>query len=172
MNVKVSGCPNGCGRHHLASIGFQGAAIKGVDGDQVPAYEVYIGGRYKDGEFRYAKRITQKIPAKRLPEAITRVVGFYEGKREQDETFDDFVDRIGHSAFEPLLSDLRGVGPVAENLALYEDWERIGLYKLERGEGGVRRIGRHPVILRATKPNSANNRSSRACRGVGGSFSR
>ena len=135
MNVKVSGCPNGCGRHHLASIGFQGAAIKGADGDQVPAYEVYIGGRYKDGEFRYAKRITQKIPAKRLPEAITRVIGFYEGKREQDETFDDFVDRIGHSAFEPLLSDLRGVGPVAENMALYEDWERMGLYKLERGEG-------------------------------------
>ncbi|MBI2886960.1 MAG: nitrite/sulfite reductase [Chloroflexi bacterium] len=135
MNIKVSGCPNGCGRHHLASIGFQGAAVKGEEGRQVPAYEVYIGGRYRDGEFRYAKRVSTKVPAKRLPDAVEQVVAFYQTQRQDGESFDDFVDRVGFPAFEGILTGLKGVGPVAENLELYQDWERSGLYALERGEG-------------------------------------
>src|SRR5205814_7830613 len=68
MHVKISGCPNGCGRHHLASIGFQGAAIKGEGGNQVPSYEVYVGGYFEDGgDFQYAKRVVSKVPAKRAP---------------------------------------------------------------------------------------------------------
>ena len=40
LHVKMSGCPNGCARHHIANIGFHGAATKG-DGNQVPAYELF-----------------------------------------------------------------------------------------------------------------------------------
>ena len=69
------------------------------------------------------------------PDHQLLAVGFRDGSTEADESFDDFVDRVGHKAFEPLISDLREVGPVAQNTALYEDWERIGLYVLERGEG-------------------------------------
>ncbi len=135
MHIKLSGCPNGCGRHHLASIGFQGAAVKGEEGHQVPAYEVYVGGRYQGGDFRYAKRVSTKIPAKRLPDAVEHLVKFYQSERKDGEGFDDFVDRVGHPAFEAALAGFRGAGPVAENMALYEDWERSGLYVLERGEG-------------------------------------
>ena len=135
MHVKISGCPNGCGRHHLASIGFQGAAVKGENGQQVPAYEVYIGGQYSDGEFRYAKRVSTKLPSKRAPEAVEKIVTFYQERRQEEETFTAFVDRVGYPAFEELLADLRGAGPVAENLDLYQDWERVGMYKMERGEG-------------------------------------
>ncbi len=135
MHVKVSGCPNGCGRHHLGDIGFQGAAVKGEDGHQVPAYEVYIGGRYVNGEFRYAKRVSTKLPAKRVPDATERIITYYEGNRSDGETFDLFVDRVGHGAFETLLADMRDPGTVADNFPLYEDWERRGFYKLERGEG-------------------------------------
>ena len=136
MHVKMSGCPNGCGRHHLAHIGFQGAAVKGEAGQQVPAYEVYIGGNYEPGSpFRFAKRVSTKLPSKRAPEAVERILGYYKDQRNDGEEFNDFVDRIGHTAFEELLADLRPVGPVQENLELYQDWERSGLYKLERGEG-------------------------------------
>ncbi|MGD9935331.1 MAG: nitrite/sulfite reductase, partial [Dehalococcoidia bacterium] len=43
VHVKMSGCPNGCGQHHLANIGFHGAAMK-VGDQQLPAYHVFLGG--------------------------------------------------------------------------------------------------------------------------------
>lgn len=135
MHVKISGCPNGCGRHHIADIGLQGAAVKGEGGQQVPAYEVYIGGNYEGGNFRYAKRVSTKIPSKRAPDAVQAVVNFYVEQRHEDEPFDKFVDRIGFKPFEDILAPFKGVGPVSDNLELYEDWERMGFYKLERGEG-------------------------------------
>lgn len=136
MHIKTSGCPNGCGRHHLGHIGFQGAAVKGAEGHQVPAYEVYIGGQYdKGGDFRYAKRVSTKLPAKRVPDATERIITFYQQQRQEGEPFNAFVDRIGYAAFEALLADLREVGPVDSAFDLYQDWERQGFYKLERGEG-------------------------------------
>ena len=52
MHVKMSGCPNGCGLHHIANIGFHGAAMKGPGGVQLPAYEVFVGGNYGGQEPR------------------------------------------------------------------------------------------------------------------------
>ena len=46
MHVKISGCPNGCAQHHVANIGFHGAAMKGPGGQQIPAYELFLGGSY------------------------------------------------------------------------------------------------------------------------------
>src|SRR5207247_510003 len=107
MHVKISGCPNGCGRHHLASIGFQGAAIKGEGGNQVPSYEVYVGGYFEEGsDFQYAKRVVSKVPAKRAPEAMKRIIGYYEQNRQTEEPFHLFVNRVGPKAFELVLEDL------------------------------------------------------------------
>ena len=48
IHIKMSGCPNGCGLHHIANIGFHGAAVKGVEGQQIPSYELFLGGNYGD----------------------------------------------------------------------------------------------------------------------------
>jgi sulfite reductase (ferredoxin) len=136
LHIKISGCPNGCGRHHLANIGFQGAAVKDKDGKQVPAYEVYVGGEFEKGSFRYARRIAEKIPSKRAPEAMQRMVGFYTENRRDGETFNDFVDRVGPKSFSSVLEDLKEVaGLSVETFDDYFDWERTTPYKLERGEG-------------------------------------
>ena len=136
LHIKISGCPNGCGRHHLANIGFQGAAVKDKDGKQVPAYEVYVGGEFEKGSFRFAKRIAEKIPSKRAPEAMKRMVQYYVDNRQGSERFNDFVDRVGPKSFGPVLQDLKEVkGLSVETFADYFDWERTVPYKLERGEG-------------------------------------
>jgi sulfite reductase beta subunit-like hemoprotein len=136
LHIKISGCPNGCGRHHLANIGFQGAAVKDKDGKQVPAYEVYVGGEFEKGSFRFARRIAEKIPSKRAPEAMKRMVQFYLDGRQGDERFNDFVDRVGPKSFGPILADLKEVGGLSvETFDDYFDWERTTPYKLERGEG-------------------------------------
>jgi len=59
----------------------------------------------------------------------------HQEQRQQDEPFHLFVDRVGLKAFETVLADLRGATPMADNLDLYQDWERMEIYKLERGEG-------------------------------------
>ena len=53
IHIKNSGCPNGCGQHHIANIGFYGASIK-VGDKTIPAYIPHVGGNYEGGEVIYA----------------------------------------------------------------------------------------------------------------------
>ncbi len=136
MHIKASGCPNGCSRHHLADIGFHGAFIKGPNGGQVPAYELFVGGSYEEGDLRYGLRPRGRVPAKRAPEAISRILKMYKDTRQEGELFRDFAARMGREAFESLLADMDKVGPLnKESLDLYMDYDKTVLYKMERGEG-------------------------------------
>ena len=140
IRVKMSGCPNGCGLHHIANIGFHGAATKGPDGEQIPAYEMFLGGNYGDvnvQDSRIGTRIPRiKIPAKSVPGVLKEVVSYYKDNRSDGERFNQFLDRVG-------LEEVTAVAEKAEQDAaeatagsdLYIDWERTNQYKLERGEG-------------------------------------
>lgn len=135
IHIKMSGCPNGCSRHHIANIGFYGAAMK-FDSRQVPGYIVMLGGNYDDGRPRMAERLDVRVPAKRIPDAVERFIRHYQAHRNESEGFNDFVDRVGLSEFEKLIKDLSV--PVKyddEHKHEFIDWNRTGLYRLERGEG-------------------------------------
>ena len=135
MHVKMSGCPNGCAQHHIADIGFHGAAVKGPGG-QVPAYELFLGGSYDNGDARIGQRVKTKVPAKQMPEALKQVLGFYKEQRNEGELFKDFVLRVGAGAFEPLLKEFTEVPELnRDTIDGYMDWDHTVIYKLERGEG-------------------------------------
>ena len=135
MHIKMSGCPNGCGQHHVADIGFHGAAAKGPSG-QVPAYELFLGGSYDKGDARIALRVKTKVPAKRVPEALKRVLAFYQEQRNEGEPFKDFAARVGPESFEPVLAEFKVVAELnRETIDSYMDWEKTVIYQVERGEG-------------------------------------
>jgi sulfite reductase beta subunit-like hemoprotein len=135
IQIKMSGCPNGCGQHHIGTIGFYGASIK-VGDHTIPAYIPHVGGRYADGDVAFGHRLKARLPAKRVPDAVERWIRNYEEKRNDGETFNQFVDRIGTGEFEELISDLKlPVEFSAENLLHFIDWNRSEPYKVERGEG-------------------------------------
>ena len=135
IHVKMSGCPNGCGQHHVADIGFHGAASK-APGGQVPAYELFLGGSYEEGDTRIGLRTKTKVPAKRVPDAFEKVLQFYWSQRHEGEEFKDFAARLGPAQFEPLLKEFNEVGELnRETLHDYIDWDKTVKYKLERGEG-------------------------------------
>jgi sulfite reductase beta subunit-like hemoprotein len=135
MHVKMSGCPNGCGQHHIADIGFHGAAAK-APGGQVPAYEMFLGGSYEDGDTRIGLRVKTKVPAKRIPEALKVVMGHYQKNRNEGEPFKDYVARVGPETFEPLLADFKNLPELGrDTIEQYMDWDKTIIYKLERGEG-------------------------------------
>jgi len=135
IHVKMSGCPNGCGQHHIANIGFYGASIK-VGDHSIPAYIPHVGGAYEGGDVRYGQRLKARLPAKRVPEAVERWVRFYESERLQDEEFNAFVDRVGPKEFEAQVKDL--TMPIEfslENMNYFVDWTKNAPFEVIRGEG-------------------------------------
>jgi len=140
MRIKMSGCPNGCGHHHVADIGFHGAAIKGPDGEQIPAYELFLGGNYGGSRIedsRVGARIPKvKIPAKVAPLVVREIVSHYKSNRHEGESFNHFLDRVGLDELTAVATEAqRTVTTTEAGSDLYFDWERTNIYKLERGEG-------------------------------------
>jgi sulfite reductase beta subunit-like hemoprotein len=133
--IRMSGCPNGCSQHHIASIGFNGASMK-FEGKVVPAYIVQVGGRGADGKVNFGTRLKVRIPAKRVPEAVERWLRLYEKDRVANEEFADFVDRVGAVPFEDEARDLTLPVELSDDTKdTFVDWQRSGLFKVERGEG-------------------------------------
>ena len=140
IRLKMSGCPNGCGLHHIANIGFHGAAVKGPDGEQIPAYELFLGGNYGDNrveDSRIGTRIPKiKVPAKVVPAVIKEIATHFKENRQPEEAFNQFLDRVGLEEVTNIAA--RGQAKAESSAAgsdLYFDWERTNIYKLERGEG-------------------------------------
>lgn len=98
--VHVSGCPNGCGLHHVAAIGLQGGMRK-VGGRPVPQYFLYVGG---DGA--HFGRVVAKIPARRVPAAVERLIDLYQRERQAGEDAATFFRRIEGPTYKSLLLDL------------------------------------------------------------------
>jgi sulfite reductase beta subunit-like hemoprotein len=135
IHIKMSGCPNGCGQHHIANIGFHGAAMK-VGEQQLPAYHMFIGGAYEGGDVRFGSQLKVRLPAKRAPEATERVIALYQRDRLPGEEFNAFFDRVGAKPFEEAIGDLILPGEFTEdNQGMFMDWGKLDLYQLQRGEG-------------------------------------
>ena len=136
MRVHMSGCPNSCGQHHIADIGFHGAAIK-TGNRQIPAYHMFVGGNYRETEMTLGTLVPKvRIPAKRVPDAVERVLGLYQAEREDGEEFGAWTGRVGMEPIQRAVDDLT-LPPEfsADTLPMFIDWDRQDIYILQRGEG-------------------------------------
>jgi sulfite reductase (NADPH) hemoprotein beta-component len=103
-DIKISGCPNGCGQHHIAAIGFQGSVRK-IAGRALPQYFVTIGGgEHKEGAA--FGRVVAKIPVRRLPDAVERLLGLYRAGRGAEESLSAFFRRLPTAEAQNTLRDL------------------------------------------------------------------
>ncbi len=116
--IRISGCPNSCGHHFIASIGFQGKA-KRVDGRLMPCYDVLAGAKIHMGDSKLAKRIGT-VPAKRIPEIMAQVLetgsqDFDKLKQLVDKYSDfstgDFPDEYFYDFDADVPFSLAGRGP-------------------------------------------------------------
>ena len=136
IHIKMSGCPNGCGQHHIGNIGFYGASIR-LGEHTVPAYIAHLGGRYEGGDVAYGQRLKVRLPAKRVPDAVERWIRHYEDNRDEGESFNAFVDRVGTAEFEELVRRDLALPPEfsLESMAEFMDWSRDVPFEVIRGEG-------------------------------------
>ena len=117
--VKVSGCPNSCGHHHIASIGFHGTAKKN-QGHMAPFYEVHLGG-HADATGTSIANPTLRVPAKNGPAVVDTLLEAYRGDRQDGESFDAYVERVGKDSLKELLAPLTEMPSYEEDASFYRD---------------------------------------------------
>ena len=115
LKIKMSGCPNSCGQHHIADIGFWGGSLK-VDGKVAPAFQVMLGG-YTKGEILETAKPVIKLPARAIPRALEEVLKFTRDNKKESESFNEFVSRVGLKAFKEFLRPFAKAKP--------EDFDRF-----------------------------------------------
>jgi sulfite reductase beta subunit-like hemoprotein len=121
LDVKISGCPNGCGQHYSSVIGLQGGMRK-IDGRPVPQYFVYVGGGFAADGPRFG-RIAGKVPARRVPQALERLVAMYVEDKQPGETPLAFFSRIEPAKVTARIKDLTEMDAAA---AKPEDFIDLG----------------------------------------------
>jgi len=121
-NIKISGCPNGCGQHHIGSIGFQGSVRK-LAGRAVPQYFVLVGGGCADDGTAHFGKVVSKVPVHRLTDALDRLLGLYAAQRQGDEELGAFFRRIPPAMSTEALKELASMLP---NETTDEDFVDLG----------------------------------------------
>ncbi len=121
LHIKISGCFNSCGQHHVADIGFYGVS-RTIQGFKVPHFQVVLGGQWEQNAGSYGLPVVA-IPSKRIPDAVDRITGFYLQMRRKDEQFTQFIQRVGKAQIRQVLDDLTQDLPNPEvDSSFYSDW--------------------------------------------------
>ena len=120
LRIKISGCFNSCGQHHMADIGFWGVSRK-RNGYNVPHFQVVLGGQWAENAGSYGLAIVA-VPARNIPTATDRIVQRYVDDRKAEETFQDFVTRVGKASLRTLLEDLVEVPAYEQDRSFYSNW--------------------------------------------------
>lgn len=109
LRIRVSGCHNSCGQHHVGDIGLHGEAQR-VHGRLIPCYVLHLGGHGGAGGRIGAEG--PAIPSMRAPQAITRITDAFERERADHATsasFAAWTQAKGMDYFNELLRDLTTV---------------------------------------------------------------
>jgi sulfite reductase beta subunit-like hemoprotein len=121
IRIKISGCPNSCGQHHVADIGFFGGARK-VNERLVPHFQLLLGGLTEEGKAQFGQPVL-KFPASRIPDAVVRILELYrQGRQSSQESFRAFVARVGSNYWKRTLEPFEALPPYEESPEAYRDW--------------------------------------------------
>lgn len=133
ITIKISGCPNSCGHHHIADIGCFGMAVK-QGSKTIPCYQLLLGGGTREGEASFGQRLV-RVPARRAPEAIRQIVTLYEQAKQPHESFRACLERIGSAVFEQQLGALTTLPGDAAATGLDVDLGTTEPFTLDAGKG-------------------------------------
>jgi sulfite reductase (ferredoxin) len=120
LHIKISGCFNSCGQHHVADLGFYGVSRK-MSGYAVPHFQVVLGGQWENNGASYGLPVIA-IPSKHIPEVVSRLTDRYAANRKSDESFKDFIARTGKVELKKMLEDLTRPPANATDRSFFQDW--------------------------------------------------
>ena len=104
--VKISGCPNSCGQHEVATIGFYGGGGRHED-NMFPNYTMSIGGRFDQGSM--LGHHTARVPVKRVIPVILKIIELFKENKQSDDTLAKWIDRIVHGNESSKVSSVEDI---------------------------------------------------------------
>lgn len=120
LKIKISGCFNSCGQHHVADIGFFGNSRR-RNNRTVPHFQVVLGGKWRDNAGSYGLAVGA-VPSKVVPEVLNTIVNRYANERDREESFQDWVTRLGKKQVKEILDPFTEVPLYETNPEFYSDW--------------------------------------------------
>lgn len=133
INVNLSGCPNSCGQHSLAQLGFYGKASR--NNRLYPAYYVVAGGQTGDNKARLASKYGE-ISARDLPQFTAQLLEKWSMKKSRFVDFNDYLDHEGKSDVEKLLNNVETIPSFDDDKNYYFDWGASEVFTLT-GKGAA-----------------------------------
>ena len=97
LKIKISGCINACGHHHVGHIGILGVDKKGEE-----FYQLTLGGSGAE-DAEVGKMLGPALPAGRVAEAVDQLVEVYLRERQEGERFLDTFRRAGVAPFKEAV---------------------------------------------------------------------
>ena len=140
--IKISGCPNSCGQHEIATIGFYGGGGR-VGKDMYPVYHLSLGGR-ADGEAMLGVNCL-RVPAKRIIPIILKIIELFKKNKKQDDTLASWIHRIvkgnenseikSVNDFKKILEPLTIPTTKEQDKDFYADYGSDSSYHTKTGKG-------------------------------------
>ena len=133
LRIKISGCPNSCGQHHIANIGFFGSSRR-MGKHIAPYYQVMLGGHATENAGAYGLA-AGKIHGKNIPQFIEHLTGKYIDERTDDQSFTDYIKRLGKVEVKAILRQYDQIPTFEEDPSYYIDTGDTKEFKLKKGVG-------------------------------------
>ena len=124
FRLNMSGCPNTCGMHHVADLGFFGK-IGRKDGNMYPAYNVLAGAIVGKGKTKYAEKEAE-IPAHAVPELVYLFLKDYIEQKEDYNSYQEYLEAEGKALIKELCDSLKDVPDLADDKSFYFDLGQNG----------------------------------------------
>jgi sulfite reductase (ferredoxin) len=127
--IKVSGCPNSCGQHEIATIGFFGGASR-IGNSMAPTYTMLFGG--SAGENGELGKTIMRVPARKVIDTIKEIIKIYKNEMHDGQTLNQWITRVvkGEGTgqvrnvedMKRLLIGVTQLPPVESEPELYKDY--------------------------------------------------
>ena len=127
--IKISGCPNSCGQHEIATIGFFGGASR-IGDVMAPTYTMLFGG--SAGEQGDLGKAIMRVPAKRVIDTIHEIIKMYKTEKQDGQTLSQWIDKVlkgegtnrvrNIEEMKRLLVQVTQLPPVEKDPESYKDY--------------------------------------------------
>lgn len=137
FRINMSGCPNSCGNHATANLGFFGKVLR--QGEiAYPAYNVLVGAVIKEGETRFARKIAE-VAAFHAPRFVYEVLKTYIAAKDSNKAyakFETWVDSVGEAIIVDIAKKYVEVPSFEKDKNPFFDYSSNEIFSLKgRGNG-------------------------------------
>jgi sulfite reductase (ferredoxin) len=134
FRLHLSGCPNTCGQHMIADLGFYGQARR-MGQRMYPAYGIVAGSTHADGQARLALPVDQ-IAARDLPNFVVDVLRRWIARKQHFASFAEYFNAGGADEIRAICDKYGSIPDFDEDKNYYFDWGADEVFSLVgRGAG-------------------------------------